>query len=124
MTATTSTSPTHLVSHVTICPEKAPKRVILRLRVNDFEGEGRSWEQYIDAIKAYLIWAGRPTNEYEGDYQTRRHFAHVEPFQDPEVGQTTFHVVLDIEQHTIKAANFNLLPHEVYRVRRSRSGDL
>ena len=58
-----------------------PKRVILRLRANEFEGEGRSWEQHVDAIKAYLVWAGRPTSEYEGDYEKRKHFAHVEPFQ-------------------------------------------
>lgn len=74
-----------------------PKRVILRLRVNEFEGEGRSWEQHVDAIKAYLTWAGRSTSEYEGEYETRKHFAHVESFQAPELKQTIFHVILDIE---------------------------
>ena len=29
---------------------EASKRVILRLRVDDFEGEGRDWEQHVDAI--------------------------------------------------------------------------
>ena len=108
------------ISHL----EKAPKRVILRLRVNEFEGEGRSWEQYSDAIKTYLIWAGRHTHEYEGEYQTRRHFAHVEPFQALELNQKTFHVILDIEQHSLAEADFDSLPHEVYRVRRNEEGDL
>lgn len=105
-----------------MCTGSRAKRVILRLRVSDFEGKGRSWEQYEDAIKAYLVWDGRSTSEYEGDHQTRRHFAHVEPFQAPEVNQKTFHVVLDIEQRMLQDADFEQLPHEVYRVRRKEDG--
>ncbi len=112
--------------------ENAPKRVILRLRVNEFEGEGRSWEQHRDAIKAYLTWAGRPTSEYDCQYdchydcdrKERKHFAHVEPFQPLEVNQTTFHVVLDMEQHSLENPNLDDVPHEIYRVRRDKDGNL
>jgi hypothetical protein len=92
--------------------------------VNEFEGEGRSWEQHVDAIKAYLVWAGRLTSEYEGEYEERKHFAHVEPFQAPELKQKTFHIVLDIEQHLLEEPNFDNLPHEIYRVRRDKEGNL
>ena len=73
------------MSPTTTIPENRPKRVTLTLRVNEFEDEGRSWEQHIDAIKAYLVLAGRTASEYEGAYETRPHFAHVEPFQAREV---------------------------------------
>lgn len=107
------------------CSENRPKRVILRLRVNEFEGEGHSWEQHVDAIQAYLTWAGRPTSEYdEGPYEARKHFAHVEPFQDPELQQTTFHVVLDMEQDMLNEPDFDTVPHEIYRVRRDKEGKL
>ena len=88
--------------------------------MNEFEGEGRSWQQHVDAITAYLAWAGRPTSEYE----ERRHFAHVEPFQAPELKQTTFHIVLDINQHLVAEPSFDNIPHEVYRVRRDIDGKL
>ena len=118
-TARTSTGSITIVD-----AESSPKRVILWLRVNEFEGEGRSWEQHTDAIKAYLTWAGRPTSEYEGDWEKRKHFAHVEPFQLPEVKQTTFHVVLDMEQHSLQNPNLDNVPHEIYRVRRGKDGNL
>lgn len=119
-TATPCTAPDTSRSFGTAYAKTQPKRVILRLRVNKFEGEGRDWEQYIDAIKAYLTWAGRPTSEYEGCFETRRHYAHVEPFQASELKQTTFHVVLDMEQRMLDEANFDALPHEIYRVRRNK----
>ena len=117
MAATITSSP--------LADRNRPKRVILRLQVNEFEGEGRSWEQHVDAIQAYLTWAGRPTSEYdEGPYETRKHFAHIEPFQDPELQQTTFHVVLDIEQDMLNELNFDTVPHEIYRLRRNEEGKL
>lgn len=121
---TTPTKPVDFVDSAHACSENDPKRVILRLRVDKFEGDGRSWEQYVDAIRAYLIWAKRPIDEYEGDYETRRHFAHVEPFQAPELNQKTFHVILDMEQHALDQTDFDCLPHEIYRVRRNDKGDL
>ena len=109
-----------------VCSENTPKRVIIRLRVNEFEGEGRSWEQHIDAIQAYLAWAGRPTSEYDEEPYgaKRKHFAHVEPFQDPELRQTTFHVVLDMEQDMLNEPDFDTVPHEIYRIRRDEEGKL
>lgn len=104
--------------------DKKPKRIILRLRVDEFEGEDRSWQQHVDAIRAYLIWAGRPIGEHEGPYETRKHYAHVEPFQAPELKQKTFHVILDMEQDMLGNPNFDDVHHEVYRVRRDQAGNL
>jgi hypothetical protein len=53
-----------------------PKRVILRLRVNQFEGRDSS--EYDEAIKAYLTFAKRPTSELAAN----KHYAHIEPFQE------------------------------------------
>src|SRR6266487_6141151 len=102
------------IESTTTSSQQQPKRVILRLHVDEFEGEGQSWQQHVDAITAYLAWAGRSPSEYEEG----KHFAHVEPFQAPELRQTTFHVVLDIDQHLVTEPNLNDIPHEVYRVRR------
>lgn len=124
MTTSTSAKPFQLLSNIVTYPEEDPKRVILRLRVNEFEGKGNSWEEHLDAIQTYFILAERSTNEYEGDHRIRRQSAHVELFQALELRQTTFHVILDVKQLWISAANFNLLPHEVYQVGRNRQGQL
>ncbi len=105
-------------------PGTLPKRVILRLRVNDFEEKGHSWEDHVDAIQAYFRWAGLRMSEFEGENPTKEYFAHVEPFQALEVKQRTFHVILDIQQQPLNEANFDIIPHEVYRVRRDLDGDL
>jgi hypothetical protein len=108
-----------------VCSENRPKRVILRLRVNEFDGESHSWEEYIDAIHTYLTWAGRPASEYDGSLpQARKHFAHIEPFQDPELQQTTFHVILDMEHAMLNDPDFNTVPHEIYRIRRDKEAKL
>ena len=108
------------IESTTTSSQQQPKRVILRLRVDEFEGEGQSWQQHVDAITAYLAWAGRSPSEYEEG----KHFAHVEPFQAPELRQTTFHVVLDIDQHLVIELNLNNILHEVYHVRRGTDGTL
>ena len=51
------------------------------------------------------MWAGRLNTEYEGEYETKKHFAHVEPFRTPELNQITFHVVLDMEQRKLSKPN-------------------
>ncbi len=56
--------------------------------------------------------------------RNRKHFAHVEPFQAPELKQTAFHVVLDIEHHSLDKPNIDAAPHEIYRVRRDEEGNL
>lgn len=95
-----------------------PRRVVLRLRVHEFEGSG-SFE-YDKAIQAYLVFAGRPTSELEEN----KHFAHIEPFQDPELQQTSFHIVLDMEKDLLKNTDLQSVPHEIYRVRRDQQGNL
>jgi len=94
------------------------KRVVLRVWVEDFSGCDPS--EYNDAIKTYLAFAGRPTLEWE----EQRHFAHMEPFQDPDVQQTRFHITLDVEQALAENPDFGKLPHEIYRVRRDEKGEL
>ena len=95
-----------------------PKRVILRLRVNQFEGRGTS--EYDDAVKAYLTFAKRPTSELA----TNKHYAHIEPFQDPEIPQTSFHIILDMEKDMLEDPDLQNLPHEIYRIRRDDRGIL
>jgi len=98
--------------------EHQPKRVILRLRVNEFTG--RDYSEYTDAIKAYLAFAGRPTD----DSELGKHYAHIEPFQAPEVNQMSFHITMDMEEDTANPPNIQELPHEIYRVRRNNEGKL
>jgi hypothetical protein len=98
--------------------ECQPKRVILRLRVNEFTG--RDYSEYIDAIKAHLAFAGRPTD----DSELRKHYAHIEPFQAPEVNQISFHIIMDMEKDLANPPNIQELPHEIYRVRRDKEGKL
>jgi hypothetical protein len=76
-----------------------PKRVIPRLRMNQFEG--RDTSGYDDAIKAYLTFAKRPTSELAAN----KHYAHMEPFQDPEIPQTSFHIILDMEKDMLEGSN-------------------
>jgi hypothetical protein len=95
-----------------------PKCVILRLRVNQFEGRGTS--EYGDAVKAYLTFAKRPTSELA----TNKHYTHIEPFQDPEIPQTSFHIILDMEKDMLEDPNLQNLPHEIYRIHRGDQGIL
>jgi hypothetical protein len=123
--ATTTASTAAAIASIDAKTTPKPKRVILRLRVNEFDEDGHSWGEHVDAIKAYLIWAGRLASEYEGPFETRKHFAHVEPFQSYDLPQpTTFHVILDMEQHSLENPNLNDVPHEIYRVRRNQEGNL
>jgi hypothetical protein len=123
--ATTAASTVATIASIDAGSTPKPKRVILRLRVNEFDEDGHSWEEHVDAIKAYLVWAGRPASEYEGAFNTRKHFAHVEPFQPYDFKQTTtFHVILDMEQHSLKDPNLDDVPHEIYRIRRNQDGNL
>ncbi|MCJ1381359.1 hypothetical protein MMC17_004469 [Xylographa soralifera] len=98
--------------------ERQPKRVILRLRVNDFEDCNSS--EYNNAIKTYLAYAKRPTSELEEN----RHYAHIEPFQHYELQQTSFHIILDINKDSLAQPNMQSLPHEVYHIRRNEQGNL
>jgi hypothetical protein len=93
-------------------PDRSPKRVVLRLKVSEFEG--CTSPDFDHAIKAYLLFAGRPTDRDE----MQRHYAHVEPFQAPELKQTSFHIIIDFDKDLLVDGNLRGLPHEIYCVRR------
>ena len=102
------------------------KRVILRLRVHDFDSESHSWNDHIDAIQCYFQWA-KLSSPSENDHSPKRYFAHVEPFQALELQQRTFHVILDIQPlQPVKNEDVDLdiIPHEIYQIRRKPGGDL
>lgn len=88
------------------------RRVVLRLRVNEFENECLS--AFNAVVIAYLGFAGRATT----DEELNRHYVHIEPFQDPELHQTSFHMILDIEKYAADNPDFKHLQHEIYRIRR------
>ncbi|KAM0326758.1 hypothetical protein ACHAQA_006631 [Verticillium albo-atrum] len=100
----------------------SPKRVILRLDVDDFSEENSN--EYNDAILAYLQFAGR----LEAELIENRHYAHIEPFQDYLTIRGTvpkrFHITLDMEQDMVRNPEFDTIPHELYRVRRDANGKL
>ena len=98
--------------------EREPKRVILRLRVNEFEGCDPS--EFNNAIKTYLAYAKRPTGELEEN----RHYTHIEPFQSYEIRQTWFHITLDMNKDSVAQPNIKDLPHEIYYIYRDKQGNL
>ncbi|KAK2778756.1 hypothetical protein FQN53_001653 [Emmonsiellopsis sp. PD_33] len=95
---------------------KRPKRVILRLRVNEFDGYSST--EFDHAIMAYLASVGRPVDELT----KRIHYSHVEPLQPPEMKQRSFHIVLDVEKDMLSDPDFDRVEHEVHRVRRTKNG--
>lgn len=97
---------------------KHPKRVILRLRVNEFDDCHPT--EFDNAIMAYLKSAGRPADELG----RRIHHSHIEPLQSPELRQTSFHIVLDIEKDMLRNPDLGEVDHEVHRVRRAEDGTL
>lgn len=68
----------------------------------------------------YLTFAKYSTGELDENKQ----FVHIEPCQDPELKQTTFHITLDINKDLIDDPIFQVLPHEVYHIRRYEQGNL
>ena len=97
---------------------KHPKRVILRLRVNEFEDCNPT--EFDCAIMAYLASRGRPVDEL----RQRIHHSHIEPLQAPELKQRSFHIVLDIEKDMLRDPDLETVEHEVHRVHRARDGTL
>ncbi|KAF4634918.1 hypothetical protein G7Y89_g3176 [Cudoniella acicularis] len=97
-----------------------PKRVILRLLVDEFKSESLSLPEFDGAIEKYLAFARRPTSENaEG-----KHYAHVEPFQESGYKQKFFHVILDIDKDAVSNPAFDWLEHQIYRVCRDEEGTL
>ncbi|EER45171.1 conserved hypothetical protein [Histoplasma capsulatum H143] len=97
---------------------KHPKRVILRLRVNEFDG--RNPTEFDRAIMAYLASAGRSVDELT----QKIHHSHIEPLQPPEMKQRSFHIVLDIEKDMLSDPDLERVEHEVHRVHRAKNGEL
>lgn len=95
-----------------------PRRVILRLRVDDFDGQDAL--SPTEAISEYMVFAGRSSTEL----QEKRNYAHIEPFQSPELRKTSFHIMLDMEKDLVDNPDLTRLPHEMYRVRRDVHGKL
>lgn len=99
--------------------DRKPKRVILRLRYNEFKNDDSS---YKDAIEVYLTSIGRKVDEIEEG----RHAVHVETRQDYMEGnpKASFHVTLDMEKDKIREPDINELTHEIHRIRRENDGTL
>ncbi|KAF1991054.1 hypothetical protein K402DRAFT_417127 [Aulographum hederae CBS 113979] len=99
--------------------DETPKRVILRLRVNELSERGFS--DHHAAIDAYLAFAGRPPFK-EFDYN--KHHVYIEPFQDEELNQTSLHIVLDFfYPDLVTDPHDKAIQHELYRVRRDGDGN-
>lgn len=84
-------------------PEPRPKRVILRTRVRDFDEPRYSWFAYPATVEKYLSWAGRSVT----DYKERKRNVFVEPFQDPELNQRHFHIIIDIYSLSFDVQDLN-----------------
>ena len=57
--------------------------------------------EYVDAIKVYLAFVGRLTNNLE----FRKHYTHIEPFKALEVNQILFYITIDIEKDLANPLN-------------------
>ena len=89
------------------------KRVILRLRANDFNDFNHA--DHVKPVESYLIFSGRSTQELVEN----RHYVHVEPL-NPEITKSNprFHIIIDIEKDHFQGTLDQNFPHELYRVRR------
>ncbi|KAM3517869.1 hypothetical protein NHJ13051_008247 [Beauveria bassiana] len=83
-----------------------PKRVILRLRLNEFEDDDSS---HTDATAAYLKAIGRKMDECGPQ---GRHVPHVEMRQEymENNPRASFHITLDMK-HAVREPDMNKLPH-------------
>lgn len=99
------------------CPSH-PIRIILRVHVKDFDGNGFSWFDYPTAIETYLEWADRSLD----DWRQKKHNVFVEPFQDPEVKQKIFHVIIDLYSLSFHVEDMTTVRHEVYEIKRLDDG--
>lgn len=83
------------------------KRVVLLFKLdNDDE----------DIVKAFLRHCHHP----EGEYEENKHFIHL----DPDRGEKTAHIVIDMNKDDIESPDIPMLPHEIYKVKLSSSNDL
>lgn len=123
MSERSSRAPSHLASNNR--PQdgsspSVPTRIILKLFVKDFDSNGYSWFHYPSAVGAYLNWAKRPLAEWK----EKKHNVFVEPFQDIEVQQNKFHVIIDLLALSFEVKNMDEVNHEIYEIKRNREGEL
>lgn len=78
--------------------------------MNDFEGCNSF--KYNKVIKVYITFAEHYINELKED----KHYAHIEPYQAPELQQCSFHIILNIEKDLLDSLNVQKLSHEIYCV--------
>ncbi|KAE8151301.1 hypothetical protein BDV25DRAFT_139022 [Aspergillus avenaceus] len=104
-----------MTTAITDDPSVHPKRVILQLRVDHFI-ECRQ-EGFEKAIEEYLAANGRSMDEIRSE----RHFVHIEPFQDQDVPQKYFHIILDLEQDQ-GPVRLETVPHDLFYIRRTDKG--
>lgn len=71
----------------------APKRVILRLRDDDFPNV--SYDDLVKCVESFLVFSGYSVEELS----QRKHFFHFQP-PNPLIPQQNprFHIIIDIEQ--------------------------
>jgi hypothetical protein len=100
-------SPTGPTWAANTAPHAHNETAILRLRMNQFEG--RDTSGFDDAIKAYLTFAKRPTSELAAN----KYYAHIEPFRDPEIPQTSFHIALNMKKGMLEGSNLQNLPRDL-----------
>ena len=93
-----------------------PKRVILRIRLNIFSTDPTN-SDFSNIISTFLTFQGRLSDEKE----KQKHYVHIEPLQDPEVQQASFHMVIDMEALAVPDALLSNMPHEFYRVARDHT---
>jgi hypothetical protein len=69
-----------------------------------------------EIVKAFLRHCYHP----ESEYQENKHFIHL----DPDRGENTAHIVIDMNKDNIKSPDLSMLPHEIYKVKLGGSNDL
>ena len=83
------------------------KRVVLLFKLHNDDEE---------IVKAFLRHCHHP----ESEYQENKHFIHL----DPDRGESTAHIVIDMNKDSIKSPDLSTLPHEIYKVKLDGSNDL
>jgi hypothetical protein len=88
------------------------KRVVLLFKLQSDNG---------DIIRAFLRHSHLPESEYE----EHKHYTHLDPERwERDYTRYTAHIVIDMNEGSIKSPDVSTLPHEIYKVKLSESGDL
>ncbi|KAJ5477007.1 hypothetical protein N7539_007151 [Penicillium diatomitis] len=88
-----------------------PKRVILRLRDNDFPDF--IYSDIIDCVNLYLALDGRPEEPVEE--LVHKHHWHYQP-ANPDYPNQRFHVIIDVDKEEHTGPVRGEFSHELYRV--------